>query len=328
MATHRWRRRGLLVFLAIVVVLTIYWFIRRALPPPLGRVWALVLRHGEAVGWGLAFLLGLLLLLACILVFPASIVRRDSTPDGSPVTQAELLEAKNGVRTTLLHALAGGLLLIGALLTWLQVQATFRQIALSEDQQRAERFTRAVDQLGNKSLDVRLGGIIGLGQIVAASSKEEDRQAMMQVLTAYVRRHSDWTGADAKQRYTEIQDLRTRAPDVQEAMTILGRENIRVSEALLLAALDLRKLDLSYGNLASASLAGAHLDGADLRNAQIAYADLRHASLVGALLCGAELSEADLEEATLEGAQADTSTVWPVGFDLESAGVRMEGCGN
>ena len=328
MPTHKWRRWGLFVLLVIVVVLITYWFIKRALPPPLGRAWALVLRHGEVVGWGIAFLLGLVLLLACILIFPASIVRRDSTPDGSPVTQAELLEAKNGVRTTLLHALAGGLLLIGALLTWLQVQATFRQIALSEDQQRAERFTRAVDQLGNNSLDVRLGGIIGLGQIIAASSKEEDRQAMIQVLTAYVRRHAHWTAVDAKQRYTEIEDLRTRAPDIQEAMTILGRENIRVSEPLLLPALDLRKLDLSYGNLASGSLAGTHLDGADLQNAQIAYADLRHASLVGALLCGAELSEADLEQATLEGAHADTDTLWPADFDLESAGVRTDGCGN
>src|SRR5437763_535594 len=56
------------------------------------------------------------------------------------------------VRTALLAVFAGSLAAIGAIYT-------ARPFALNRQGQITERFTRAVDQLGDDKLEVRLGGI-------------------------------------------------------------------------------------------------------------------------------------------------------------------------
>ena len=75
-----------------------------------------------------------------------------------------------------------------------QAQATAKQareqVAISEQGQITERFTRAVDQLGSERPDVRLGGIYALERI--ANDSPPDQSTIGEVLTAYIRQRSPW----------------------------------------------------------------------------------------------------------------------------------------
>jgi hypothetical protein len=135
------------------------------------------------------------------------------------------------------------------------------------------------------------------------------------VLTAYVRGHAPYPPRLGRQPAAdvpsdEIPRLRARAPDVQVALTVLGRGGFAADGMLDLTATDLRRADLKdadlrRANLFGGSLRGAMLDGADLRAAQLSDSDLREASLPGA---------------NLTGTFATTGTRWPDGFDTEAAG--------
>ena len=58
----------------------------------------------------------------------------------------------NTARSSMLQVLAGLAVGAGAIAAW-------RQLQISREGQITERFTRAVDQLGNKNADVRVGGL-------------------------------------------------------------------------------------------------------------------------------------------------------------------------
>jgi hypothetical protein len=57
-----------------------------------------------------------------------------------------------------------------------------RTVEVTQEQQITERFTRAIDQLGNDKLSVKLGGIYALERIAKDSPK--DHWQVMEVLTA------------------------------------------------------------------------------------------------------------------------------------------------
>jgi hypothetical protein len=61
---------------------------------------------------------------------------------------------------------------------------------LNRHGQITERFTRAIDQLGNESLDVRLGVIYALERI--AKDSRHDHPQVVEILTAYIREHAPW----------------------------------------------------------------------------------------------------------------------------------------
>jgi Pentapeptide repeats (8 copies) len=227
-------------------------------------------------------------------------------------------QLQNDARATLLQALAGGALLLGAYFTWRQVQTGRQQVHLAEQGQITERFTRAIDQLGSGHLDVRLGGIYALERI--ALDSPDDRATIGEVLTAYVRGHAPWpprlegqppVGAASE----EIAFLRLRAPDVQAALTVLGRGGFADGDPeappLDLSDTDLRRAylrgaDLRRVRLHSADLRRAHFDAVDLRGATLNRTNLQDAHLDGRLqdaaLRGANLQDADLSDADLQGA--------------------------
>ncbi|MER6468032.1 pentapeptide repeat-containing protein [Streptomyces collinus] len=115
---------------------------------------------------------------------------------------------------------------------------------------------------------------------------------------------------------------------------------VNLSKASLIAA-NLRHAELGTSILhqvrcLQADLRGARLFKADLRSADFTRADLREANLrktraQGAVLAGADLrladlrgcdlTDADLQGARLEGALASDLTIWPAGFDAQTAGV-------
>ncbi|HEV2918607.1 MAG TPA: hypothetical protein VG673_05110, partial [Actinomycetota bacterium] len=77
----------------------------------------------------------------------------------------ERLRLQNDVRVGLLQAVAGVAVIAAVVATWQQLDADRRQLraqlAAASQEQAADRFTRAIDQLVSERLDVRLGGIYG-----------------------------------------------------------------------------------------------------------------------------------------------------------------------
>jgi hypothetical protein len=145
------------------------------------------------------------------------------------------LKQQNDVRTTLLQAVGGVVLLIGVYFTW-------RQVQVSREGQLTERFNKAIDHLGAKELDLRLGGIYALERI--AKNSKFDRPTIVEIFTAYARERSPLPNRQAVQmEETEEHalNLQARAPDIQAVMTVLGRLSRVEGQLLDLSGVDLRK---------------------------------------------------------------------------------------
>jgi uncharacterized protein YjbI with pentapeptide repeats len=222
------------------------------------------------------------------------------------------LQSQNAVRATSLQAVGGVVVVLGVAATWLTVH-------INRQGQITERFTRAVDQLGNvTSTDVRLGGIHALERI--ARESENDRSAIVKVLAVFVRGHNPtvvdgWQEAVREESLYEprkawepraavIDDprsVRIRAPDVHEAAAVLARVNTPAKRVFLqnvyLANADLRSASLRYANLAGTNLQRANAFAADLRQTHLEGTNLREATLFLANLGGATLRRADLRDA-------------------------------
>jgi uncharacterized protein YjbI with pentapeptide repeats len=260
----------------------------------------------------------LIALLLVIGVLPSLIVEWDLDRKADQLQPAELADANNSVRTTLLQAVGGLVLVAGAIATWRQVRLGRDQLLKSEKQNReqlglsregqiAERFTRAIDQLGNReSLDVRLGGIYALERI--AKDSNTDHGPVMEVLTAFVRRNAKRTPNPEESSGPRNSEEPISFPvDVQAALSVIGRRNAAQDQrTLVLIGTDLRSADLVganlQANLGDADLRGAVLSDADLRGAVLSDADLQRAVLSGANLQMANLHRANLQMADLNDA--------------------------
>jgi len=108
-------------------------------------------------------------------------------------------------------------------------------------------------------------------------------------------------------------------PDALDAFLRAYLQGAELRGALLGGA-DLFDADLAGADLRGADLGGAFLSEANLTRADLSGANLVGADLSAANLCGADLRETDLIRADLSGARYDGRTVWPEGFDPQSAG--------
>ena len=235
---------------------------------------------------------------------------------------AALQTAREAVRTQLL-TLGAGVFAAGALIytarnfalargaleeTRRTVELTRRTVELTEQGQVTDRYTKAIEQLGSDKLDVRIGGIYALERIACDSPR--DHATVMEVLAAFTRDHSHekWRAPAAETGTPE----RTTRPDIQGALTVIGRRNSD-NERIDLTTANLTGANLMGANLArailtSANLASAKLTDADLTDADIGgravltRANLAKAHLSGAILFHADLTDADLNDADLTGA--------------------------
>jgi hypothetical protein len=203
---------------------------------------------------------------------------------------------QNDARATLLQGLGGLAVLAGA-------TVAFRQLGIAREGQVTERFTRAIDQLGHGNQDVRLGGIYALERIAGDSPR--DRSTIAEVLTAFVRGHAPWPPTQPCQpsedlAVEDIAPLQRWAPDVQAALTVLGRREEAPGPWLDLRNTDLRGAYLHKAQLSFAILEGAHLQAATLSYAQLDSARLEDAHLQGANLYQAQLLKAHLDRAQLQ----------------------------
>jgi uncharacterized protein YjbI with pentapeptide repeats len=199
------------------------------------------------------------------------------------------------VRTALLAILAGGIAVVGAFYT-------ARTFALNQQGQITDRFSRAIDHLGHKEIDVRLGGIYALERIARESAV--DHPPIMEVLTAYLRQHSPALAPQAMTADTPNDDARDRrtqiATDVQAAASVVAR---RRSEQDGSRRLNLQRVSLETADLTDADLTRADLTDADLTRADLTDANLAHADLTDANLAHAKLTDADLTDANLTRAK-------------------------
>jgi len=130
----------------------------------------------------------------------------------------------------------GAILIVLALL-WRRVatseRAAFDAVRLAEETQRRERFVRAVGQLADERLEVRLGAIYALEQVAAESTAQ--LQPAIEVLCAYVREHAAWQA--------DTPPPSRLATDIQAVLTVLGRRPAPSADVAPVR-LDLRRTDL------------------------------------------------------------------------------------
>lgn len=300
----------------------------------------------------LIIIIGTGLLLATVFAVPALLVTAEQVPD-----VATRLELQNSVRTTLLQGIAGLFLISGAYFAWRQLQlgrqqlrqtldTSTAQIQLSREGQTTEQFSRAIEQLGHERPGVRVGAIYALEQIAKTSAQL--RAPIHELLSAHIRFESTWAHHDpatlaameeSPDNASEPPLLKVRAPDVQAAVTVLGRRCELPGEVIELQSVDLRAAYLGNANLQRAILGRSMLAKADLSRADLSDAWLRRVNFRGAnltavvlhramlcdsILSGANLSGADLTGADLQQAKCDDTTVWPEGFEWRAAGVTHE----
>jgi hypothetical protein len=214
------------------------------------------------------FVLGAAILMWISVVLPQILVPARSERDLADVADSgkrhELedsrLKLQNDVRAALLQGLGGVAVLLGAYIA-------LQQLSTAREGQVTDRFTRAIDQLGNDHLDIRLGGIYGLERI--AKGSVPDRAVIEEILTAFVGSHSPWPPRFPGQ-YVEAADLEEipllpeRARDVQAALTVLARREHPAQGA---RPLDLVRVDLRCAELPYAEFQGTMLYGANLGKA-------------------------------------------------------------
>jgi Pentapeptide repeats (8 copies) len=204
------------------------------------------------------------------------------------------VKAENDIRTIWFQFLGGAVLALGALFAGIT-------LVYIRESQITERFTRAVDQLGHKERDIRVGGIYALERI--ARDSRRDHGPVMEILTTYVKEHVGWPAHLPIQPPAE----RPRA-DIRAALTVLGRRDTGHEPEpffVELSETDLRRADLSGGSFQGSAFLAAHLEGANMVGA-----DLRSSILVSAHLDEATLVEADLEGAILEDASCRRAEFW------------------
>jgi uncharacterized protein YjbI with pentapeptide repeats len=259
------------------------------------------------------------------------------------LTQKESHELRNSFRQTLVQALGGAALLLGLYFTARTLRISQETLRVTQEGQITERFTQAIEHLGDHDhLMIRLGGIYALARI--ARDSDRDHWPIMEVLTAYVRANAPWPPKQAQQPADgpglegQSPEIHTHAPstaedlmrqrtpiDIQAILTIIGQptrsSNREEMNRLDLRNTDLRFADLHEAHLEGADLMGAHLEGASLRNAHLEGAFLYNAHLEGANLIGAHLERAYLSNARLE--EGDLSDAHLEGASLRNA--HLEG---
>ena len=230
-------------------------------------------------------------LYAVIWLLPDKIAMHDVGATTAAGHASALQTARDAARGRLV-ALGAGLFAAGALVY------TARNYALSRQGQVTDRYAKAIEQVGSKELNVRIGGIYALERIARDSSR--DYPTIMEILAEFIRDHprEPWPPAELG---AEPQK-KTTHPDVQVAATVIGRRKIRYRRSpIILGAADLPGAKLSGADFSGVNLAGANLADADLAGADLTGADLTGADLTGAKLGGAFLGGASLRGADLTG---------------------------
>ncbi|MBI4092583.1 MAG: pentapeptide repeat-containing protein [Candidatus Kerfeldbacteria bacterium] len=244
-----------------------------------------------------------------------------------------------------------------------QAKASAKQAETGAQVHVTSSFTAAVEQLGNKQLPVRMGGIYALWRL-AEDSPERHTVTVIDILCAFARNppHGPATSLQlATRKKTKAGNKQTKdsgpnviprlRSDVQAILTLIGRnskyrkylsENYRLNfQSADLSLADLRETEfngadlggaiffaafLTDANLEKVNLIRANLEGAYLDRANLIHADLRSAVMARCSLVNACLIVADLAGTNLRWANLYRANL--EGANLEGAnleGANLEG---
>jgi len=195
-------------------------------------------------------------LVVAVIALPEVIVRLRRLP----LAPKDQLDAEAAIRAALIQLLGGLVLAVG-------LYFTARGFRLTREGHITDRYSKAIEHLGNQNADVRIGGIYALERI--ARDSMADRETIVDVLATYVREHT-------KIGHRTPSEEKIGA-DVQAALYVLARRPNAEGGA--------KRLDFYHSGLNDADLSGG-----DFRNAMFDYGRLDGASFSGARLNGADLS--------------------------------------
>ena len=173
-----------------------------------------------------------------------------------------------------------------------RTRLTQRQIDLTSQNSRYERFQRGIEMLGNPELFVRLGGIYAL-RVLMKEDPQELHIPAVELLCAFLRNPID---ADAVTNGSSVRQ------DIQTALEVLvGRREAEVAlEKARGSRLDLRNANLQYAELSGIDLSGGNLEGTKLSHSNINDANLSKTMLNEADLSFANCRKSDFSKASLE----------------------------
>lgn len=212
--------------------------------------------------------------------------------------------ATSGI-TTLITALTA----VGALIfTALSLGATRDQIAIAEQGQITDRYSRAIEQLGQQASDqlqIRLGAIYALERL--AHDSPRDQPTINEVLATFIRTSALPTRAvrtgDVDHRVSRFLCPKNSSPaplvDVQAALTVLSRRDIVHDNGIVI---DLSRICLNFVNLIDAKFANVNLRRSDLSRTDLTGAELENANLSSATFNRVNVSGASLRGADVRGA--------------------------
>jgi hypothetical protein len=228
-------------------------------------------------------------------------------------------DKENEARKTIAQVIAGLAFFGGLYQAVVTVRNGQIQMAISQDGQITERFTKAIELLGSGNDDKATGAVYALERIAEDSNRlspsnaalQEDYRRVIGVLTLYVRTHYRCSPAkdDCKAR-----DSYLVPSDLQAALTVVGNLNRwyqRPTDRFpdlcytALSGLDLRGLDLHELVLDNTDFRDAVLDGANLSRTILTNSDFRGTDLRGVT---------GLSQAQVDDVYGDPDTCLPSGL--------------
>jgi uncharacterized protein YjbI with pentapeptide repeats len=132
------------------------------------------------------------------------------------------------------------------------------------------------------------------------------------VLAAFVRQHE--SGQCSPPGPGSQEQTRLTRPDVQAAVSVIGRQLPSEIGTLDFTEVNLTSVDLTHLNITGANLTGADLSYANLTSAILARTDLADADLTSANLSRANLTGANLADANAADAYLHDADLTDVDF--------------
>lgn len=163
-----------------------------------------------------------------------------------------------------------------------------------------EYFSKAIDQLKSKELDVRIGAISTLGTL-AKYSQPAEHWRIMEYLASFIRINAPRREEGEEERSPKISE------DIQAALTVIGQRNTQTEQED--QKVDLHNTDIAGADLSKAKLQEALFWKANLRKTVLIEAELKGARFMEANLQGALLIEANLQQANLLNANLQQASI-------------------
>ena len=218
-----------------------------------------------------------------------------------------------------------------------QANTATEQVKIAQKGQYSDRFIKAVEQVADHRLAVRLGGLASLRALSDEETKEYIR--VWHYLGDFLRYPpdlSDWPPAKDAQEAEEKEPTPIgKRPDIAAIVTMISERDpehlkkqgdflLPLSKANLVGA-EIFRGKLQRVDLSEACLQQAELEGTDLRGVNLRWAKLQKANLRGTQLQKADLRWAKLQEAKLEFAKLGEASLGGAslgGAKLQYAGLQ------